>query len=78
MTRYSFVIQVHPGGVSTLENLATRERVKIDELDTVGSQIERWLNELEVDPQSPSPAPSDRGSRAGSDSRSGRGERGRR
>ena len=51
MTRYSFVIQVHPGGVSTLENLATRERVKIDELDTVGSQIERWLEELEKDEQ---------------------------
>ena len=68
MTRYSFVIQVHPGGVSTLENLATRERVKIDGFDTVGPQIERWLKELEVDPQSPSPSPSDRGSPAGSGS----------
>ena len=43
MTRYSFVIQVHPGGVSTLENVATRERVKIDGFDTVGLQIEHWL-----------------------------------
>jgi hypothetical protein len=49
VTRYSFVIQVHPGGVSTLENLATRERVKIDGLETVGSQIERWLEELAAD-----------------------------
>lgn len=49
MTRYSFVIQVHPGGVSTLENLATRERVKIDGLETVGAQIERWLEELAAD-----------------------------
>ena len=49
MTRYSFVIQVHPGGVSTLENLATRERVKIDGFETVGLQIERWLEELQAD-----------------------------
>ncbi len=49
MTRYSFVIQVHPGGVSTLENLATRERVKIDGFDTVGLQIEHWLEELQAD-----------------------------
>lgn len=49
MTRYSFVIQVHPGGVSTLENLATRERVKIDGLETVGPQIERWLEQLEAE-----------------------------
>ena len=49
MTRYSFVVQVHPDGVSTLENLATRERVRIAGLDEVGPQIERWLAELPVD-----------------------------
>jgi hypothetical protein len=49
VTRYSFVVQVHPGGVSTLENLATRERVKIDGFETVGLQIERWLEEPQAD-----------------------------
>jgi hypothetical protein len=45
MNRYTFVVRIHPGGVSTLENLTTYERVKLTELATVGPQIERWLSE---------------------------------
>jgi hypothetical protein len=45
--RYSFVVQVHPDGVSTVENIATRERVKIAGLEEVGPRIERWLEELQ-------------------------------
>ncbi len=43
MTRYTFVVQVHPDGISTLENLATRERVQIADLAALGPQIEQWL-----------------------------------
>lgn len=46
MTRYTFVVQIHPGAVSTLENLATRERVRVADLATVGAQIERWVERL--------------------------------
>lgn len=54
MRRYTFVVQVHPEGVSTLENLSTAELVRIAAMAEVGPQIERWLN------QQPSsrPAPS--------------------
>ena len=45
--RYTFVIQIHPAGVSTLENLSTAERVRLSELDQVGPQIERWMAGLE-------------------------------
>ena len=45
MNRYTFVIQVYPGGISTLENLGTKERVRISELAVVGPQIERWLDD---------------------------------
>jgi hypothetical protein len=41
--RHTFVVQVHPDGISTLENLSTQERVRISDLGTVGPQIERWL-----------------------------------
>jgi hypothetical protein len=41
--RNTFVVQVRADGVSTLENLATRERVLIEELAGVGEQINRWL-----------------------------------
>jgi hypothetical protein len=44
--RYTFVIQVHPEGISTLENLSTHERVRIGKIEAVGPQIERWLAEL--------------------------------
>lgn len=57
MTRYSFVVQVHPDGLSTLENLATRERVKIARLDEVGPRIEHWLEELETDQEEPGEGP---------------------
>lgn len=43
MTRYTFVVQVHPDGLSTLENLSTHERVRVTDLATVGPQIEEWL-----------------------------------
>lgn len=46
MTRYTFVVQVHPDGISTLENLATRERVQIADVAAVGQQIEHWLQAL--------------------------------
>jgi hypothetical protein len=46
MNRHTFVIHVHPGGLSTLENLSTHERVRVSDLDTVGRQIERWLTGL--------------------------------
>jgi hypothetical protein len=44
--RYTFVVQIHPEGISTLENLATRERVQVAEVATVGAQIEQWLQVL--------------------------------
>jgi hypothetical protein len=44
MNRYTFVVQVHPQGISTLENLSTHERVSLPELSVVGPQIERWLD----------------------------------
>lgn len=46
MNRYTFVIQVHPDGPTTLENLSTRERIPLSDLDAVGAQIERWLSAL--------------------------------
>jgi hypothetical protein len=42
-TRNTFVVQVRADGVSTLENVATCERVLIEELAGVGEQIKRWL-----------------------------------
>jgi hypothetical protein len=58
VTRYTFVVQIHPGGVSTLENLATRERVRVADLATVGAQIERWVERLREreDADRPEPA----------------------
>ena len=52
MNRYTFVIQVHADGPSTLENLSTRERVPVADLAAVGPQIERWLAAL-PSPSSP-------------------------
>jgi hypothetical protein len=46
MNRHTFVVQVHPGGLSTLENLTTHERVRITEMAAVGPQIEAWLEAL--------------------------------
>ena len=43
MTRQTFVVQVHPDGISTLENLSTHERVQVVDLATVGEQIAQWL-----------------------------------
>lgn len=48
MNRYTFVIQVHPGGHSTLENLSTHECVRISDMASVGAQIGRWLAELDA------------------------------
>jgi hypothetical protein len=46
VTRYTFVVQIHPDGLSTLENLSTHERVRVSDLTTVGPQIEQWLEAL--------------------------------
>jgi hypothetical protein len=46
MNRHTFVIQVHAEGPCTLENVNTRERVPVSDLDAVGPQIERWLAAL--------------------------------
>jgi hypothetical protein len=46
VTRYTFVVQIHPDGLSTLENLSTHERVQVSDLATVGPQIEQWLGRL--------------------------------
>jgi hypothetical protein len=48
VNRYTFVIQIQPEGVSTLENLSTYERVQVSDLTAVGPQIERWLQEQEA------------------------------
>jgi hypothetical protein len=45
MRRWSFIVQVHPGGVTVVENLRTRERVRVEELNAVGAQIERWVKD---------------------------------
>jgi hypothetical protein len=51
--RYTFVVQVHPGGISTLENLSTQERIRLPDVAAVGGQIEEWLTELPIDPEGP-------------------------
>ena len=48
MIRYTFVVQVHPDGISTLENLSTHERIQIVDFAAVGPQIEAWLAGLAV------------------------------
>jgi hypothetical protein len=60
VNRYTFVVQVHPEGISTLENLTTHERVPIEELEAVGPQIERWLAELAGPAATPTHDASDR------------------
>jgi hypothetical protein len=46
VTRHTFVVQVHPDGPTTLENLSTHERVRVTDLAAVGPQIEQWLDGL--------------------------------
>jgi hypothetical protein len=60
--RYTFVVQVHPGGISTLENLATRERVQVAEVAAVGAQIEQWLEVLTEREDAGEPGPGGSGS----------------
>jgi len=43
--RFTFVVQVHPEGISTLENLSTHERVRISQPAEVGPLIEKWLED---------------------------------
>jgi hypothetical protein len=43
VNRYTFVLQIHPDGPSTLENLSTNERIRIADLGAVGPQVEKWL-----------------------------------
>jgi hypothetical protein len=58
MSRDTFVLQVHPGGVSTLETVRTRERVRIEGLDSVGAQVERWISDASAQ-RAPKPVSSD-------------------
>jgi hypothetical protein len=51
LKRYTFVVQIHPGGLSTLENLSTQERVEIVDLTALCPQIERWLAVASISPQ---------------------------
>ncbi len=46
MNRYTFVVHAYPGGASMLENLSTRERIRVADLTAVGPQIESWLASL--------------------------------
>ena len=55
MKRYTFVVQVHPEGISTLENLSTQERIRLEELAAVGPQIERWLADAPEAVSAPAP-----------------------
>jgi len=57
MNRHTFVIQIYSEGISTLENLTTRERVQVSTLTAVAPQIETWL----ADSQAISPSPYGRG-----------------
>jgi len=45
MNRHTFVIQIYPEGISTLENLTTRERVRVS-TSPRWPQIETWLDAL--------------------------------
>jgi hypothetical protein len=54
----TFVVQIHPGGISTLENLSTQERVRIADLSAIGPQIEAWLERLEAEENQHEPASS--------------------
>jgi len=45
MSRRTFVLQVYSDGLSTLENLGTRERVALTDLKALNAQVERWLAE---------------------------------
>ena len=56
MSRYTFIVQVHPEGIATLENLSTHDRIRLGELTEIGPCIERWLAEL-ADPESAEPEP---------------------
>jgi hypothetical protein len=53
MNRHTFVVHVHPGGLTTLENLSTHERVRISDLAAIGPQIELWLEALRDGEQPP-------------------------
>jgi hypothetical protein len=56
MNRYTFVIQVHADGPSTLENLTTDELISVPDLAAVAPQIERWLEALNTAVSSAAPA----------------------
>jgi hypothetical protein len=56
VNRYTFVVQVHPDGISTLENLATHERVRVADLAALGPQIEQWLQALTEGEEANEPA----------------------
>ena len=46
MERHTFVVRVHPGeGPTTVENVATQERVPVGGLAELGPRIKCWLDE---------------------------------
>jgi hypothetical protein len=55
VNRFTFVVQVHPDGPLTLENLSTRERIRMRDLDAVGPQIDLWLTSLEKEREEATP-----------------------
>jgi hypothetical protein len=55
--RYTFVVQIHPEGISTLENLSTHELIRIEQLAEVGPKIEGWLAETSRPPAADPPRP---------------------
>ena len=59
ISRQTFIVQVREeDGLAVLENVRTRELVRIEDLSEIGLQITRWLNR-------PGPGPAGSGERAG-------------
>lgn len=46
MIRHTFLLYVYADAACTLENLSTRERIRVPDLAAVGPQIERCLTGL--------------------------------
>jgi len=45
MRRRTFVIQIHPDGLTTLENIDTLERVAIGDPQEIPTQVQAWLTQ---------------------------------
>jgi hypothetical protein len=68
ITRQTFIVQVREeDGLAVLENVRTRELVRVEDLSQIGAQITRWL-----DPPGPRPGASgERAKRADRDPEGG-------